>query len=413
MTKARGNAMQGKFNCLRIATVLIGLFAVLFILPHSVCAMGDESCPGHSLVMPSIGDSLTDYGNTDYSTNDCPQCFSGSPEGPGRDVFYFFDLASPTRLLFSTCNSYTRFDTYLCIYKDACCGAGRTPVFSNDDSPLCGANSDHAAISGCFLLAGRYYLVVTGHDQPAHGAYMLKIFNLGWVDCGEIPPPPCTAGYLQHEEGPDEVVCEHAFTTMTQCPTGYCGSVDVRGDRDVYKFTLTQCQSVTLSCFGNDTPNRSSYHGGLNPRLRLFEDPACDHPLYDNDDYGGNGTDPNGRDSRIFAECLRPGTYWVEISGDTTVGKYEFLYSCSGCQRQVQGVYRSGESQGNNRYCIHWPTVTGSNIYYVWRNTSGITWDLVGTKRDTSFCETIVGAGTPYYAVFTDPCGIPQTDSKK
>jgi hypothetical protein len=258
--------------------------------------------------------------------NDCtfPRCRSG------KDVHYQLVLHHPEWLLISTCGS--EYDTYLCIFRDSCCADVASRVLINQDAPqICGANTRQAAISACFLVSGTYYITLDANDPGTTGQYMFDIRSVPDSIC-EVPIP-CTEGYEQHLEGEhvNDGVCESG--TLVECGDGYCGAIDRLGDRDVYFFTLSSCSTVTLSAFAHDTPGRSGYHQGLDPVLRLFSGTACDHPIYTNDNVTGY-TDIFGNDARIVTGPLRPGVYWLEITGDETTGKYEFLITCGPCQEE-------------------------------------------------------------------------------
>jgi hypothetical protein len=286
-----------------------------------------DGCPGTVITQPPPGQLLDfpDAGQTYTSVNDCH-----FPRGrEGRDVHYQLVLNHPEWLLISTCGSL--FDTYLSVFRDSCCAdtASRV-VFSQDAPEICGPNALQAAISACFLMSGTYYITLDGANPGASGDYQFRVRSIPDSVC-EVPIP-CTQGYEQHIEAehPNDGVCESG--TLVECGDGYCGAIDRLGDRDVYYFTLSSCAVVTLSAFADDTPARSGYHRGLDPALRLFAGPACDHPIFTNDNVLTNYTDIVGNDARIVTTGgLRAGTYWLEITGKTTTGKYEFLITCTAC----------------------------------------------------------------------------------
>lgn len=285
---------------------------------------GSNTCPGLRIVQPAVGQpfNFRDTGQTYTRTNNCSNCRGG------RDVFYQLELDRPAWLEISTCGSM--FDTYLCVYQGSCCGTGATALFSNDNNPtLCGTNSLKAALSVCFVEAGTYYIVLDGYNIAASGHYALTIRDLPANPCGPIVIPECPADYLRHAEGNDEDVCVSA--TMAGCGQGWCGAVDMLGDRDVYRFVLEIPSIVTLSAYANDTPGRSGYTRGLNPRLNLFAGPSCDHAIYANDNFNGTAPNPVGNDSRIVTRCLSPGVYWAELAGGATSGRYELTIECTPC----------------------------------------------------------------------------------
>ncbi|MDD5088605.1 MAG: hypothetical protein PHI18_07400, partial [bacterium] len=288
----------------------------------------EDSCPGVHLDLPAVNDSVIVAGET-YLLNDmCTAC-----RGNGaRDAIYNVDIPTPTRLLIKLCYS-SGFDTYLCVFRDVCCHPDYR-VARNDDSPICGENSFKSAINFCFEDSGRYYIVVDGYDLDANGHFRLAIINLGNVDCGPTPHFDCPDFYTQHEEPVEgvESVCGQSFAIPDPCPSTYCGIIEPMGDVDVYSFTLNECKVVTLRVFANDTYGHYGYFEGLDPVLRLFSGPACDHVLYENDNVGGQVEGlPWEDDSQIITACLRPGTYYAEVTGGETVGSYEFTTSCLDC----------------------------------------------------------------------------------
>ena len=241
-----------------------------------------DGCPGTLITQPAPGTvfSFFDAGQTNNANNNCTydSLYPKSWCRRGRDVHYKLVMNHPEFLRISTCGS--RFDTYLCIFKDSCCAFDSTLRFASvqdNNGVVCGATERLTAVlDTCFLMAGTYYITLDGANQGAFGDYQFRITGLPDRPCEA--PIPCTQGYFAHSEAqhPNEEVCESAVTV--NCGDGYCGVIDRIGDRDVYRFTLTDCAVVTLSAFANDTPARSGYHKGLNPMMRLFAGPACDHP---------------------------------------------------------------------------------------------------------------------------------------
>ena len=354
---------------------------------------GMDGCPGALIVQPEPGPmDWVDYGQTYNYYNDCgfPIC------RPGRDVVYHIQVTYEDSLQITTCGS--GFDTWLCIYGGSCCEQGAL-LHSNDDSDICGPNSLRSGIRACFA-PGDYYVVVDGFNATAQGHYQLNVQSLTSGGCGQNPEIVCPPDYLQHEEGPsDEQVCE--FGTFINCPARYCGVIGGLGDLDVYYFTLEECNIVTLSVWGNDTPGHSGSGHGLDPIVNLYTT-GCESPIYTNDDVIGNPPDITGHDSRLITLCLRPATYWVEVGGDETTGLYEFGYDCDPCDpaAPISGVGREGD-------CITWPAQDGVTTYYVWLSLSGGPWNLVSTTSGTSYCDDSGDLDLSQYVVFGDPCGQP------
>ncbi len=367
-------------------------------------------CPGQPLPLPAVGDSLVIGSETYTNVGDncaCSRRSDGSTRG-GRDRVYSILVTEPSRLIIKTCWS-SGFDTWLCVYRNSCCNPDSL-VASNDNSTLCGPSSLKSAINQCFEDSGRYYIVVDGYNATATGHFRLAIVNLGADDCGPTPEFPCPEIFTRHEEPEEGVegVCGQANYVEEPCPAGYCGIIEPAYDVDVYSFDLFECSVVTLRVWANDTYGHHGYGKGLDSKLRVFSGYACDHPLYINDNIG---TEVDGEpwldDSQVITTCLRPGRYWAEVTGrDTTTGDYEFTISCQPCQPVSPLGDVQVQNMGNDKFCLSWPNA-GVPIYYVWRLDGG-NWMLVGTTYKTEFCEVLPGAnGTPYYEVYTDPCGHP------
>lgn len=364
----------------------------------------EDACPGVHLDLPAPNDSVIVGGET-YLLNDmCTAC-----RGNGaKDAIYSIDIPQPTRLIIKLCYS-SGFDTYLCVYRDECCNPNNLEV-RNDNSPMCGANSFKSAVNHCFLDSGRYYIVVDGYNMTANGHFRLAIINVPDITCGPTPEFDCPEFFAQHEEPSEgvESVCGQGNVIPDPCPSNYCGIIEPAGDVDVYSFTLTECKVVTLRVFANDTYGHSGYLKGLDSKLRLFSGPACDHVLYENDNVGGEVEGlPWGDDSQIITACLRPGTYYAEVTGvGGTTGDYEFTTSCVDCPPVEPYGPIEVVNEGEGKFCVSWPP-SGAAIYYIWRFV-GQGWILVGTTYETEFCETLEpGRPVPFYEVYTDPCGRP------
>ncbi|MCX6600276.1 MAG: hypothetical protein NT025_01780 [bacterium] len=288
---------------------------------------GMDGCPGTVITQPPPGQLLNFYddGQINFMHDNCtyPRCRRGN------DVHYQLVMNHPEWLLISTCGSV--YDTYLCVFRDSCCADTAARVMVNNNAPqICGTNALQAAISACFLLSGTYYITLDALNSGTTGDYQFRVQSVPDSVC-EVPIP-CTQD-SEHVEAqhPNDGVCESG--TRVECGDGYCGAIDRLGDRDVYYFTLSSCKVVTLSAFADDTRGQSGYNRGLDPALRLFSGPACDHPIYTNDNVGTTYPDDiAGNDARIVTTGeLRAGTYWLEITGNTTTGKYEFLITCRPC----------------------------------------------------------------------------------
>ncbi len=361
---------------------------------------GIDGCPG--LLITQTGSTLnfSDAGQTNDAQNDC----TNPPCRTGRDLIYAVDLIRSSWLQISTCGS--TFDTYLCIFRNSCLTPGQLPVLVNDDAPgICGGYSLKAAVSACFLEAGRYYIVLDGYNAVAAGHYMFSVREIPDSICGSVPEIACPANFRQHVEGTDEAPCEFGMTVA--CEDGICGEIEPRGDLDEFTFSLDACSQVEFSVYADDTPGRSGFGHGLNPTVRLLGAPGCDFPLYVNDNSGGSLPLPVGNDSWLRTLCLRPGTYWFEIAGNATTGPYEFTIHCTPCLPVPPVVGMTVTHPSANRNCLAWPAQPGAPTYYIWRQASGDNWIQVGSTYRTTFCETLSGGNGAVYQVFTDPCGRP------
>lgn len=364
----------------------------------------EDQCPGVHLDLPALYDSTIVAGETYLLLDYCSFCRSA------KDAIFNIDIVEPTRLIVKLCLEGSGFDTYLCIYRNSCCDLDSQEVRNNDNSEICGEYSFKSAVNHCFLDSGRYYIVVDGYNTTADGHFRLAIINVPDVDCGPTPHFDCPDFYPQHEEPGEgvESVCGQSLVIPDPCPSYYCGIIEPEGDVDVYSFTLTECKIVTLRVFANDTYGHYGYGVGLNPYLRLFSGPACDHPLYENDNIGGQVEGlPWEDDSQIITACLRPGTYFAEVTGvASTTGDYEFTTSCTDCPPVAPLGPVDVVPEGPEKVCLSWPS-SGAAIYYIWRY-AGPSWILVGTTYETQFCETFPpNRPAPMYQVFDDPCGRP------
>ncbi|MBU0509383.1 hypothetical protein KKH27_11180 [bacterium] len=368
-----------------------------------------DSCPGIQLPFPAVGDSVIVAGETYLMNDRCTNC-----RGDGaRDVVYSINVPAWTRLIIKTCLHPGGFDTYLCVYKNSCCNRDSL-VIANDNSSICRPYSFKSYINHCFVDSGRYYIVVDGYNVAANGHYRLAIVRLADVTCGPTPEFDCPEFFADHEEPAEgsESVCGQSNVVEDPCPANYCGIIEPAGDVDVYSFTLNECKVVTLRVFANDTYGHSGYFKGLDSKLRLFSGPACDHPLFENDDVGGQiEGQPWEDDSQIITTCLRPGTYYAEVtSAAADTGDYEFTISCVDCP-PIQPYEPIDVVCEGFRCCASWPS-SPDPLYYVWRY-AGLQWILVGTTYETEFCETLEpGRPPPQYQVFTSPCGYPQIPSR-
>ncbi len=135
------------------------------------------TCPGSSFTMPEEGEwSIRTCGSTTTSTNHCTYPYSRL----GRDVVAELIVPTNGSFEFSTCGS--RFDTYLTLFRDACCGDGESIYWdSNDNDPFACSQRLASYMFTC-VEAGTYYLVVDGASPAAHGSYCLSIYFTDFCD---------------------------------------------------------------------------------------------------------------------------------------------------------------------------------------------------------------------------------------
>jgi hypothetical protein len=291
---------------------------------------GQDNCPGWVINQTAPGQPFEyhDFGTNVGYHNSCTLC------RPGRDLIYTLVVNHTDSIQINTCGS--QYDTYLCIFRDSCCSAGGTLIFSNDDSPVCGTHSITSAVSECFN-PGTYYIVVDGYGAGSVGPYWLSVRGIPGSTCGSEPPIQCPETFRHHTESQqnDEAPCE--FGTEAFCGDRFCGAIDGQGDIDVFYLNVdigperqVGVVSFTFSLYANDTPGHTGYHRGLDPIIQLFSSP-CEAAFYANDDFQGSNGAPEGHDSRIVTECLPGGTYWLEVSSAGSVGPYELFVDCDYC----------------------------------------------------------------------------------
>lgn len=135
------------------------------------------TCPGSSFTMPEEGElTIRTCGNTSSSSNHCSYPYSRY----GRDVVAELIVPEDGSFEISTCGS--RFDTYLTLFRDACCGDGESIYWdSNDNNPFACSQRLASYMFTC-VPAGTYYLVVDGASPAAHGSYCLSIYFTDFCD---------------------------------------------------------------------------------------------------------------------------------------------------------------------------------------------------------------------------------------
>lgn len=137
-----------------------------------------DVCPGTEIEGPEGGVmTYSVCGQTYNANNDCtyPDCRYG------RDVVVELHINANDYLVITTTGS--RFDTYLCLYADACCGEeGMDVIERNNNAPeLCNGQRLAAGIERC-VFPGTYYIVLDGAGPSARGSYCLNITSY-YDDC--------------------------------------------------------------------------------------------------------------------------------------------------------------------------------------------------------------------------------------
>ncbi|MCC6476149.1 hypothetical protein IT157_03765 [bacterium] len=131
----------------------------------------EDVCPGTLVEGPEEGTmTYSVCGQTYNANNDCtyPDCRYG------RDVVVRLEVENFQPILITTTGS--RFDTYLCLYMDECCGEeGAVVLERNNNAPnLCNGQFLAAGIQRC-VFQGTYYIVLDGASPAARGSYCLNI----------------------------------------------------------------------------------------------------------------------------------------------------------------------------------------------------------------------------------------------
>ena len=131
-----------------------------------------NTCPGTYLNIAEGSEYFwySTCGQTYNATNNCtyPDCRYG------RDVMIELDVEVEGLLFLTTTGS--RFDTYLCMYYDNCCGQEGSSLFgqNNNNPNLCNGQFLAAGMVDC-VYPGTYWIVLDGAGPAARGSYCLHI----------------------------------------------------------------------------------------------------------------------------------------------------------------------------------------------------------------------------------------------
>jgi len=197
-----------------------------------------------------------------------------------------------------------------------------TTMLAMDDNS--GISNDSRLVSAC-LAPGTYRLKITGVGGT-YGPYVLA------VHCDDCP---CNGAcpYPTLDVDPTNDLCDPTTTPMLFCADTTCGEIiytqpGMPFDRDWYQVTVppSGCFSLTIDCFGNDTPPYATFGQGLDPTLWLYASDCSTLLEFDYDSGIGN-------DSKLVSGCLAPGVYNVLVESTAgTNGPYILAISCKTCQ---------------------------------------------------------------------------------
>jgi hypothetical protein len=152
-----------------------------------------DTYPGATFQDSGNTSVLSNYlGSVSYTSGPCIQTSGFN----GNDAWYAFTLDTPTRVVASTCNGVTGFDTILGVFNTL------LEMEASDDD-FCGNWPLHSTID-CCLDPGVYYLVVDGYGGGS-GLYDLEV---SFLECPSGPFPtrggPDAFGYTwYHSSDPD------------------------------------------------------------------------------------------------------------------------------------------------------------------------------------------------------------------
>ncbi|MCB1061136.1 MAG: hypothetical protein KDB65_12990 [Calditrichaeota bacterium] len=131
-----------------------------------------NACPGTVIDGPEGEDIvIRSYGQTYTAGNNCsyPFCRLGNDVVVQLEVYGFDGLTIRT--------AGSTFDTYLCLYEDACCGSAPASSLyeSNNNDPSLNYGQRLAAGLQTCVSPGTYWLVLDGAGPSAKGSYCLTI----------------------------------------------------------------------------------------------------------------------------------------------------------------------------------------------------------------------------------------------
>lgn len=207
---------------------------------------------------------------------------SGTFEAAGdRDVFAFTVAQSGSVAI--TLTGSNGLDTYLRLYS-----SNGQLLAENDDAN----NTLNSALSSN-LTAGTYYLSAGAYNDAGTGTYQAA------VDFDPAAPVD------DHANDPNA-----SATLVTLDAAGHgtaTGTLEVAGDRDVFKFTVTKAGSVTVAL---------SATGDLDTYLRLYN--SNGQVVAENDDF-------NGTLNSSITASLAAGTYYLSAGSynDAGTGAYQ------------------------------------------------------------------------------------------
>lgn len=294
--------------------------------PNDPLDQGGETC-AQAVAITTI--PYCDFGSTAGRVNDYPvPCNTGSA---APDVVYTMTPPVTAVLSFSLCGS--GYNSALTIWR-GCPSQGGVIICCSDN--VCG---DDACCTNVTLLPNVQYFIVVdgGAGGVTSGNYTLNV-----VTGDACPNTPCagdTCRFPSLDVEPLNNNCTANAPFLT-CPDTVCGTIAVTADRDWYSFAVTtQCASVNIAVYGNDTPGHYPSGRGLNPKVSIYQNDCA--TLIAQDDDGGVGLD-----ALIDSLCLPQGNYKILVESVASMGPYELWTWCGPCNCTCP--YPNGDIEPNN-----------------------------------------------------------------
>ncbi|MBU1638383.1 T9SS type A sorting domain-containing protein, partial [bacterium] len=292
-----------------------------------------------------------------------PSC--GTMNGP---AVWYSVVGTGNTLTAATCDLCTdpTFDTVIRVYA---CDCDNLICVGNADGGCAYTPGSHSSFSWCSEAGEVYLIAVGGYFASDYGYFILDVTDDGEACTGAIVCPE--SGACCYNDGADCVTTTEeeclntyggdyfagedcaTFVCPTPCPFpsldvepnntcqeaqtvtcgSYCGELTPYGDVDWYKLVITapDCQEVTISIFGDDTPGMWPQGKGLDPWVGFYADDCTTLLFSQEDNYGPPG--PSVYDCWIEdTGCLAAGTYYIAIEHNYgSGGPYIMEIACTPC----------------------------------------------------------------------------------